>query len=553
MRRDLNIDPRFAAKHEDQQADKPSHDPSLVVLNQNRFNDDEDDTSLYSALLAPSLLPDPVEIPAINTSTPSRIPRPSTPTPTPPKPHIPPLAAQSQPPRPPKPRTPPTSHRPPKKPPIPKSPPRKSVLSQLEEEEGLDPSDTHEVWPDRLPPPLLLPEEPVEGFHEELTQARRRKQRRHHNRAPENPANTFRHTASPLQFADQIETLQPPPIIDLFGFRTLLQTNTGIVHNEKVRNLLYLAATRQYDFVDDFGCTVKKLGWRTFQIISPSGAVVTVEVRKKHILITGNPARFHQSDNSFCDLEPSQAIYNVTHFICEFFRRLISRSLRFVDTRIERIDLTQMIDCDSAQCAYATFTAIHQFLRATSGNGQEQEYTIYWNTFYFSQHRTSSSTGCTIKVYRKSLVKNPTMTAAEDKWIRVEISLRSGHILQLMRQGIWDPKRLSEIFQHELKGLKMLCHQFRPHRAKLAPTYLPLDLQFAWYAWERGDDLRRFPQYSDEKAYNRLVRAFMEHGIDIRQPPTPRSMRTPLALKLADFLDPRRFDSDRHSEGGITP
>ena len=344
--------------------------------------------------------------------------------------------------------------------------------------------------------------------------------------------------ADPRFFLDQVPNGAAPAMVDHFAFKThLLDRATG--------ELINVSSYLKQALRDESLLPVSE---RTLVPVrsKQDGLVMTVSPTCRAFLylfedflcISANPNKVARAWNEFSPEPPGVAIKRLTHGVISRLRSYGLPRLVFRNHRLTRLDLCQMIHCSTPALAASTFGLLRLHLRGVTANGVVRETSCFDNTLYVGQKSRLHS----IKMYRVSAKKHPRLEPQQDAWVRLELTLRRPELEALALRGAWTPHDLNGVFQRYVRHLRETFHQWRPDRAVHPPRKLPDELHLAWFCWERGHDLRFIPEFKDR--FGALCKAFFEHGIDVREPPTPRRMKPAQALKLHQLLDPDRYDSN---------
>jgi len=337
-------------------------------------------------------------------------------------------------------------------------------------------------------------------------------------------------------------------MVDWLGIQCSLYD--GVVqHCVDVKQLLMDELDRQASFTKS-SKTLRKVynAYNTYDLVTPRCSVRLIVRHDTSLEISANPTMFTQGFNEFCTTDPflivKKLLYIVQQQLHEFYgARHESSSLAYKDVSLTRIDITQMIDCGSAPVAAATFSNMRLHLIALGFNRRPRDVTVEGNTLYFGQHSHAYS----LSMYRVSLKEKPKILPEADRWIRVELMLRSSEIKSLLDTGEWTPDNLNHVLQDYIGQLHELFRQWRPSHVGQPPKWWPADLLAHWYCWVGGADVPHLTglQLPYEQAAPRM-RAL---GVNLAVPPTPRRSRklSAHALTLKEFLDPARYDADGHT------
>jgi hypothetical protein len=358
-------------------------------------------------------------------------------------------------------------------------------------------------------------------------------------RVPDFMPNPSSLSAKPIRFYPQVQRGVSFPIVDWLGLKTLLvDDGRGIDHVAYLREAALEEEQRPYHERRLLPVPSREGAYHL--VVSPT-CQVFLSTFNGRLHVNGNPCKVDQGFNEFCPREPGVQIQRYTHAVIEALRALGRKGLVFVNDTLTRIDITQMVDLGSAPVAAATFSNLHLHLRCFGGNGVERDVHTYPNTIYYGK----ASSRYALKLYRVSSKPRAAVQPEDDRWVRFEVTLRRPELVAMERRGTWTPKDLNRVVLAHLGSLKEIFHQYRPDRMKHPPRDLPQDLWGAWYVWAAGGDVKLVPEFQDR--FPALRHQFKEYGIDLRVPPTPRRWRYTQALKLADFVDPSRFDADGRS------
>lgn len=275
---------------------------------------------------------------------------------------------------------------------------------------------------------------------------------------------------------------------------------------------------------------------------------VRLSFRRDVIYCNVNPTTCLQVFNEFCTYEPAHVLANYLRMLIAQIRKVLRiPDLSLYDAQLTRLDLTQMLDMGSAHEAAFIHAYLRMQMRASSEQGILRDDAVYGNAITISPNSSYSS----LKTYRVSGKRAPLVPPDKDRWIRMELVLRDKGLKRLVSKGQWHPHDLAGIFRAALSDLRVAYRQYRPSRQNLPPRFLPSKLWMVWVLWASGCDLRVFPQLS-KRLLSQYRREMMEFGIDIMQPPTPRSLAaSSRAISIEEMVKPARWDVRCHSDPGL--
>jgi hypothetical protein len=263
-----------------------------------------------------------------------------------------------------------------------------------------------------------------------------------------------------------------------------------------------------------------------------------VRVAGERIHVSVNPIRCVQPDNAFSRMLPWET---VNAMLGEVLARASIPEHRLVLERVTRLDLTQMVDCDTLGRAALTLNAMRNAWSAPKAHRTTEEHTVY-----LGLHSHSWS----LKAYRKSpdaaLEVAPGVDPSE--FLRVELRLLSDG----MRSAGLDSKsartwNLVEIFDSYLARCRLPLGSLADG-VPLPPQELSNHMRGYWSRWQSGERLK---DSLTKATYYRLRRDFLKRGIDIQEPPSrcPGSVVRPLAWD--DIRDRRRWHATRFTRENV--
>lgn len=250
-----------------------------------------------------------------------------------------------------------------------------------------------------------------------------------------------------------------------------------------------------------------------FEEVESSNGQLQIRIRDGLLECRGNPIKFLTGQNISGPSDP--------YFLIQEVWKRISLILDLgkcpIAARIEitRIDLTQMIDMDTAQNAV---DVIHQ-LGFVASKRKAKHNAIEGTTVYFAKH----SRRWAIKVYHKSteLRHKPQMgidPAKYSKYVRIEVVLRSMELkrINLHHCHNWNEQTTITQFLTHFEKLTI------PEGQNMDCPNIDADLLPFWTMWKNGQDLGAwFLQNKSRATFYRFRGRFLAHGIDISRPYYP--------------------------------